>query len=219
MEREEEGAGRRRGERSSENWVIETTPSLKTRDGDIYIFGGAFLRISFAGPFSSEGKQINSGAGQKRAVTSWGIINVALFPPLPENWSRNRQSRHWRVGSRAVCRPTPAAFAFSRGQWQLCGFRLVNRGGRGRKGKGGSSSRPLSAWMLLSSMIHDDGAVRLVTGAQEGSPICRGTGLSLLRRLIIESSRDIILIVERLTKREIRLAKINIELGPVFLKV
>lgn len=72
--------------------------------------------------------------------------------------------------------------------------------------------------MLLSSMIHDDGAVRLVTGAQEGSPICRGTGLSLLRRLIIESSRDI-LIVERLTKPEIRLAKINIELGPVFLKV
>lgn len=68
-------------------------------------------------------------------------------------------------------------------------------------------------------MIHDDGAVRLVTGAQEGSPICRGTGLSLLRRLIIESSRDIILIVERLTKPEIRLTKINIELGPVFLKV
>lgn len=67
-------------------------------------------------------------------------------------------------------------------------------------------------------MIHDDGAVRLVTGAQEGSPICRGTGLSLLRRLIIESSRDI-LIVEKLTKAEIRLAKINIELGPVFLKV
>lgn len=67
-------------------------------------------------------------------------------------------------------------------------------------------------------MIHDDGAVRLVTGAQEGSPICRGTGLSLLRRLIIESSRDI-LIVERLTKPEIRLTKINIELGPVFLKV
>lgn len=67
-------------------------------------------------------------------------------------------------------------------------------------------------------MIHDDGAVRLVTGAQEGSPICRGTSLSLLRRLIIESSRDI-LIVEKLTKAEIRLAKINIELGPVFLKV
>lgn len=71
--------------------------------------------------------------------------------------------------------------------------------------------------MLLSSMIHDDGAVRLVTGAQEGSPICRGTGLSLLRRLIIESSRDI-LIVERLTKPEIRLTKINIELGPGILK-
>lgn len=48
--------------------------------------------------------------------------------------------------------------------------------------------------------------------------VCRGTGLSLLRRLIIESSRDI-LIVEKLTKAEIRLAKINIELGPVFLKV
>lgn len=72
--------------------------------------------------------------------------------------------------------------------------------------------------MLLSSMIHDDGAVRLVTGAQEGSPICRGTSLSLLRRLIIESSRDIILIVERLTKPEIRLTKINIELGPGILK-
>lgn len=67
-------------------------------------------------------------------------------------------------------------------------------------------------------MIHDDGAVRLVTGAQEGSPICRGTSLSLLRRLIIESSRDIILIVERLTKPEIRLTKINIELGPGILK-
>lgn len=115
----------------------------------IRCFGGAFLRISFAGPFSSEGKQINSGAGQKRAVTSWGIINVAS-PPSPRK--RNRQSRHWRVGSRAVCRPTPA---FSRGQWQLCGFRLVNREGRGtgkREGSGGFGK----GWIVASPAFGED---------------------------------------------------------------
>lgn len=188
--RVEVSGGRRAGGGGTSRDPAKTGSSatpLKTRDGGwryIRCFGGAFLRISFAGPFSSEGKQINSGAGQKRAVTSWGIINVAS-PPSPRK--RNRQSRHWRVGSRAVCRPTPA---FSRGQWQLCGFRLVNREGRGtgkREGSGGFGKGwivALSARMLLSSMIHDDGVVtRTCHGRARGTS--RVPPRSLLYRLII----------------------------------